>query len=211
MKGKPVILLGAGGHAEVLLDILLEQDVEVLGFAEKAGADRPANIYGVSVIGSDSDVERYSPEAIELVNGVGSVGSTALRQRIYEKFKRNGYSFRQVIHPSAVISRRAELGEGVQIMAGAVVNIGACVGDNSIINTNASVDHDCVIGAHVHIAPGVTLSGGVTVGGGSHIGTDAAIVQGVHLGTNVIVGAGALVLKDVRDGAAVCGVPAGDM
>lgn len=208
MKEKPVILLGAGGHAKVLLDVLLEQNIEVLGITEKDGANLPSDVYGVPVIGNDSDVQQYPPDKVELVNGIGSIGSTALRQKVYERFKRQGYSFLKVIHPRAVISRRAELGEGVQIMAGAVVNIGTRIRENSIINTNASVDHDCDIGAHVHIAPGVTLSGGVTVGDGSHIGTGASVVQGVEIGVNVIVGAGAVVVNDIEAGKTVCGIPA---
>lgn len=208
MKGKPVILLGAGGHAKVLLDILLDKNIEILGIAEKGGADLPSDVYGVPVIGNDSDVQQYPPDKVGLVNGIGSIGSTALRLKIYEKFKRQGYSFTQVIHPRAVVSRRAELGEGVQIMAGAVINIGTCIQENSIINTNASVDHDCDIGAHVHIAPGVTLSGGVTVGDGSHIGTGASVVQGIEIGTNVVVGAGAVVVNNIEAGRKVCGVPA---
>lgn len=208
MKEKPVILLGAGGHAKVLLDILLEQNIEVLGIAEKDGADLPSDVYGVPVIGNDSDVQQYPPDKVELVNGIGSIGSTVLRQKVYERFKRQGYRFPQVIHPRAVVSRRAELGEGVQIMAGAVVNIGTRIQGNSIINTNASVDHDCDIGAHVHIAPGVTLSGGVTVGDGSHIGTGVSVVQGIEIGANVIVGAGAVVVNNIEAGRKVCGVPA---
>lgn len=197
MQEKSIILLGAGGHAKVLLDILLEQNAKIIGIAEKDGADRPSDLYGVPVIGSDSDIGSYLSDEIELVNGIGSVGSTALRQKIYEKFKRYGYCFRQVIHPQAVISRRAELGEGVQVMAGAVVNIGTRVKENSIINTNASIDHDCIIGAHVHIAPGVTISGGVTVGDGSHIGTGAAVVQGIEIGKHVLIEAGGIAVKSV--------------
>lgn len=208
MKEKPVILLGAGGHAKVLLDILLEKNIEVLGIAEKDGTDLPSGLYGVPVIGSDSDVQQYPPDKVELVNGIGSVGSTALRQKVYERFKRQGYRFTQVIHPRAVVSIRAELGEGVQIMAGAVVNIGTRIKEDSIINTNASVDHDCLIGAHVHIAPGVTLSGGVTVGEGSHIGTGASVMQGIEIGANVIVGAGAVVIDNIETGKTICGVPA---
>lgn len=208
MKNKPVILLGAGGHAKVLLDILLEQNVEILGIVEKEGTDKLTDLCGVHVIGNDSDILRYSSAEIELVNGIGSVGSTALRQKIYEYFNRQGYRFRQVIHPNAIISQRADLGEGVQIMAGAVVNIGTRVGEDTLINTNVSVDHDCLIGAHVHIAPGATLSGGVTVSDGSHIGTGASVVQGIEIGANVIVGAGAVVVNNVAAGRTVCGVPA---
>lgn len=199
MSGKPIILLGAGGHAKVLLDILLEQNAKILGIAEKDGADRPQDLCGVPVIGSDSDIGKYAPDEIELVNGIGSVSSAALRQSVYEKCKKRGYRFRQVIHPQAIISRRAELGEGVQVMAGAVINIGTRIRENSIINTNASVDHDCEIGAHVHIAPGVTLSGGVVVGDGSHIGTGAAVVQGIVMGHHSFVEAGGIVMRNLGE------------
>ena len=210
MDEKPIILLGAGGHAKVLLDILLDQGVPVLGISEKTDADigMMTGLFGIPVIGSDADVLRYLPEEIELVNGIGSTVSTEHRRNIYKKFKEKGYCFRQVIHPTAIISKRAELAEGVQVMAGAVIHIGAQIGENSIVNTKASVDHDCVIGAHVHIAPGVTLSGGVIVGDESHIGTGATVVQGVHIDKNVTVGAGAVVVCDLNTQKTFCGVPA---
>lgn len=208
MKEKPVIILGAGGHAKVLLDILLEQNATILGFVEKNGVNRPADLCGVPVIGNDSGIDRYTPYEIELVNGIGSIGSTELRQKVYEKFKQQGYCFRQVIHSNAYISSRAELGEGVQILAGAIVNIGTRIGENSIINTKASLDHDCIVGAHVHIAPGVTLSGGVIVGDSSHIGTGATAIQGVSIGAGAIVGAGAVVVDNLTEGKMFRGVPA---
>lgn len=197
MEGKPVILLGAGGHAKVLLDILMEQETEIVGVIDKEVPERSADLYGIPVIGGDSDVQSYSPDEIELVNGIGSIGDTALRQKLYEKFKHQGYRFRQVIHPSAVVSPRATLEDGVQVMAGAVVNIGTRVKENSIINTNASIDHDCIIGAHVHIAPGVTISGGVTVGDGSHIGTGATVVQGIEIGKHAFIEAGGIAVKPI--------------
>ena len=160
------------------------------------------------IIGDDSAISAYSNDAVELVNGLGSVGDTALRASIYYKFKKLGYGFRQVIHPVAIIASDCILGEGVQVMAGAVVNTGTKIAENSIINTGAVVDHDCVIGSHVHIAPGATLSGGVQLGDGSHIGTGATVIQGISIGRNALVGAGAVVLKDVPPGAKVVGVPA---
>ena len=120
---------------------------------------------------------------MELVNGLGSVGNTELRAGIYYKFKKLGYSFCQVIHPTAILAKDCILGEGVQVMAGVVVNTGTRIAADSIINTGAVVDHDCVIGSHVHIAPGATLSGGVHVGDGSHIGTGATVIQGVSIGS----------------------------
>lgn len=204
---KPVIIIGAGGHAKVLFDSLRLLGVEILGMFDKCPT--PVGMAGnLPIIGDDSAISAYSSDAVELVNGLGSVGDTALRAGIYYKFKKLGYSFRQVIHPTAIIASDCILGEGVQVMAGAVVNTGTKIAEDSIINTGAVVDHDCVIGSHVHVAPGATLSGGVHVGDGSHIGAGATIIQGVSIGRNTLVGAGTVVLKDVPTGAKVVGVPA---
>lgn len=199
MNEKSVIIIGAGGHAKVLLDILLDTDAKVLGFLDSDASLRGTEIFGIPVLGMDDEIARYSPLEVELVNGIGSVGVVTLRRKIFDKFKDMGFRFRQVIHPSAIISNRATLGEGVQIMAGAVINIGTCIGDDSIINTKASVDHDCNIGRHVHIAPGCTLCGGVSVGDGTMIGTGSSVIQGISIGKRCLVGAGSNVFHFVPD------------
>lgn len=204
---RPVIIIGAGDHARVLLDILLDQGTEVAGLADKSIPEETV-IYGVPVIVDDNEVLKYSPDEINLVNGIGSVGSTVLRASVFRFFKEKGYAFASVIHPSAVISRRAELREGVQVLAGAVVGPDAVIGEDCIINTNASIDHGCVIGRDCHIAPGCTLSGCVAVGEGTHIGTGSSVIQGIKIGVNVLVGAGSVVIRNIGDNARVYGVPA---
>ena len=166
------------------------------------------SLLGIPILGTDKDIRHYNRKKIELVNGIGSVGVATLRRSVYEKFKAQGFHFRQVIHPSAVISRRAVLEEGVQVMAGAVINIGSRIGEDTIINTRSSVDHDCRIGKHVHIAPGVTLSGGVSVGDETLIGTGSSAIQGIRIGEGSLVGAGSVVIHDVSDHVVMYGVPA---
>jgi UDP-perosamine 4-acetyltransferase len=203
----PVIVLGAGGHAKVLVDTLLRLKADIVGLVDTA-PDGPRSLLGVPVVGGEETVRRYRPEEIRLVNGLGSVGSTAKRAGIYQKFQGQGYRFATVVHPAAIVGREVTLADGVQIMAGAIVQPGCTLGENTIVNTGARLDHDCRVGAHVHIAPGATLSGGVTVDDGAHIGTGATVIQGLSLGANCIVGAGAAVLKDVAPNATVAGVPA---
>ena len=204
---KPVIVIGGGDHAKVLLDILLGQDIPVAGIVD-TGLPAGSEVYGVPVIGGDEAVLHHAPDEVKLVNGIGSTGSTALRTKVYDRFKMQGYSFAMVIHPSAIISGRARLCEGVQVLAGAVINTDAVIGADSIVNTNASVDHGCTIGENVHIAPGCTLSGCVAVGSGTHIGTGSSVIQGITIGSNVLIGAGSVVLDDIEDNAKVYGVPA---
>jgi len=204
----PVIILGAGGHAKVLIDALRVQSAELLGIADADPDKKGQMLLGVPVLGGDDEVMKYPAEKIKLVSGIGSVRVNPLRRKLFEYFKSEGYQFASVTHPSAIIARDVVLSEGVQIMAGAVIQAGCHVGINAIINTGAVVDHDCSIGDHAHIAPGVTLSGGVVVGENAHVGTGATVIQGVRIGRNSLVAAGAVVIHDVAEGATVSGVPA---
>ena len=204
---KPIIITGAGDHARVLLDNLLENDFKVIGLTDK-NIKKGTLVYGVPVIGDDNSVLEYNPQEITLVNGIGSTKDLNLRSKVYNFFKNNGYTFSSVIHPSAVVSRRATLGEGVQILAGVVINTEAQIEENSIINTNSTIEHDCHIGKNCHVAPGCTLSGGVFVNDNTHIGTGSSIIQGINIGKDVLVGAGSVVIKDIEDNSKVYGVPA---
>lgn len=206
-NSKPVIIIGAGDHAKVLLDILLEQNVTVIGLTDKS-ISKGTCIYGVPVIGDDSEILKYKTDEIELVNGIGSVGNTSIRQKVFSSLKEKGYFFRSVIHKASIVSKRAKLGEGVQLLAGAIVNIEAEIDDNTIINTKASIDHGCVIGKHCHIAPGCSFSGCVRIGDCTHIGTGTSIIQGINIGKNVLIGAGSVVINDVSDNEKAFGVPA---
>ncbi len=202
----PLIIIGGGGHAKVLASALLLQHRSVLGFVDRNPLLPP--LLGIAHLGDEDVLFRYPPDQLRLVNGVGSIDSTAARRMLYEKFQKRQYVFETVIHPSAIIAPEVHIEDGVQVMAGTVVQPGSRIGANVILNTGARVDHDCSIEAHVHIAPGVTLSGNVHIGEGAHIGTGASIIQGITVGAASIVGAGAVVVTDVPEGITVVGVPA---
>lgn len=204
----PIIVLGSGGNAKVVLDVLLLLQKNVLGLTTEDRSMIDTTYCGFPVLGSDEVLARYSPSEIRLVNALGSVKSMKERKMLFEKFKALGFHFEQVVHPMAVVARDTFLGEGAQVMAGAVIQPGSRIGDNTIINTRASVDHDCGIGRHAHIAPGCTLSGGVIVGDETHVGAGATVVQGIKIGTRCLVAAGAVVIRDIDDGHRVAGVPA---
>lgn len=205
---RPILVLGAGGHASVIIDILMSQGRKIIGLVDPDVNKHGKEILGVPVLGDDFVVEQYLPENVYLVNGVGSIGSTALRKKLFIKFKKLGYAFVSVVHDGAIVSPNALLSEGVQIFAGAVVQTGVVVRENCIVNTKASVDHDCDIEPHAHVSPGVTLCAEVAIGEGTHVGAGATIIQGVHIGKNSVIGAGSLVLKSQEGNKLIFGVPA---
>jgi len=204
----PVIILGGGGHAKVLIETLRASGVTMLGITDADRTKQGHAVTGVTVLGDDSVIAQYGTDEVLLVNGIGSVGVPHARRAVFDAFKAKGYSFASVIHPSAVIAADVALAEGAQVMAGAVIQPCCSIGRNSIVNTCAVVDHDCVVGDHVHLSPGAVVAGSVRIGSGTHVGAGATVIQGIAVGSGCLVAAGAVVVADVPDGRTVRGVPA---
>lgn len=194
---KPVILLGAGGHAKVLIGMLRRLRVEVLGVADPrlAAGDQ---WLGCPVLGNDDAVLSHDSQAIELVNGIGSLPrDSGLRSRLFQRFVERGYRFKTVVDAAAWLADDAQLAQGVQVMAGVIIQTGTIIAKNCIVNSGAIVEHDGRIGRDCHIAPGATLCGGVELGDSVHVGAGAVIIQGVTVGSHSVIGAGAIVTRDV--------------
>ncbi|MFA7254795.1 MAG: acetyltransferase [Candidatus Omnitrophota bacterium] len=194
----PVIVLGAGGHARVLLDVLRLCKVKVLGVTDAQPSHVDKRKLQTPVLGTDKAVLAYSPKKVLLVNGLGSVSVTPKRAEIFKYFKDLGYHFAKAIHPSAIVAKDVQLGEGVQVMAGSVIQTGCKIGNNTIINTRVSIDHDCNIGSHVHIAPGAVLSGGISIGEGCHLGPCSVVIQGISIAPRSFIRAQLLVHRRVK-------------
>lgn len=204
-----LIVLGAGGHAKVLIDCLLQlPHIDIIGILDADVRLIGQEIMGVRVLGNDDLLKAYSPYQVQLVNGLGSIDIPQKRRSIYDKAKANGFHFFSVIHPTATIAQSVLLGEGVQVMAGCIIQAGSQVGANALINTRTTIDHDCHIHAHVHLAPGVILSGHVEVEEQSHVGTGAIVLQNIKIGRQCLIGAGAVVIRPVVAHHRIAGVPA---
>lgn len=210
MSSTPLIMIGTGGHARVLIEALQLRGAQILGALDNDSARHGGEVLGVPILGSDAVLSQYAPGQVELVCGVGSVAPGPLREAIHRRWCEQGYQFEGVIHPSAVVARDTQraLPKDVQVMAGVVIQPGVRVGHNVILNTGCLIDHDCEIGDHAHVSPGATLSGAVRVGRGAHVGAGATIVQGVEIGEAAFVVAGAVVTKAVAARTRVAGVPA---
>lgn len=203
-----VVGVGAGGHAKVVLDI-----VRLMGVYQVIGLLDPycvGSIVGnVPVLGDDELLPHLRAEGVEFAFiGVGAVGDNTRRIKLFEKVQSAGFTVINAIHPAAVFAQGIQLGQGVTMMAGSIMNSDIQIGDNVIINTGAIVEHDCIIAAHAHISTGAILCGGVYIGKGAHVGAGATVRQGITIGDNALVGAGAVVVKDVEPSTIVVGVPA---
>ena len=198
----PLLILGAGGHAKVLLEALFQEQHKIIGVATPH-LDSGTDYLGVNVLGSDEAVFEYDIQEVLLINGVGSVPGKHLRWDLSVTMRERGYRFGSVIHPNSTIANDVLFADGVQLMAGTIIQPGCKIGQDSIINTGSQVDHDSIIGDQCHIAPGVTLSGDVQVGNNVHIGTGAQVIQGIQIGDNAVIAAGTTVYKDVPSGTLV--------
>lgn len=193
---KPVILLGGGGHAKVVGDLLALLGAEVIGILTPD--EKPGEVcFGIEVLGGDKTVKEYSPADIVLVNGIGQLPEKDIRNNVASKLRQQGYSFATLVHPGATIGSDVELAEGVQVMAGAVIQSGTRILQDTIINTGAIVDHDCRVGRNCHVAPGAVCCGQVCVSDNVFIGAGATITHNVTIGERSVVAAGATVYRDV--------------
>ena len=189
-----VVVLGGGGHAHVVIEILQEMgDIELVGVLHAEAND----VLGVPRLGSDDDLPMLAGHSI--TGAIAAVGDNQIRRTFFDRILASGLTPINAIHPSAVISRSTSLGRGLVIMPQAVINAMCRIGDNVIVNTAVTIDHHGSIGSHVHIAPGCHIAGGVTVDDLTLLGVGATVVPGVRIGARVFVGAGLTVTRDLPD------------
>ena len=192
-----VYLFGASGHGKVIKDILNANGVKVKAFVD----DNP----DVKECGGRPVVH----DAAGLSPMIVSIGVNKVRKMIVERLRSGNpmIRFATAIHPSAVISPSAKIGEGSVVMAGAVVNADAVIGKHCIVNTGATIDHDCVVEDYCHVAPGAHVCGGTQIGEGAWIGVGTSIIQCLNIGKNCMIGAGSVVVRDIPDDVTAFGNP----
>lgn len=195
---KPLVIIGAGGHAAVLAEILMTRGRKIVAVVSPNVITDNSPLAGINRIKTDEALlSAYLPEQVELVNGMGTTPGNDLHFQLFNYFSEHGYHFESVISPDAIVSKYARLADGVQIMSGAIVQTNASISMNCIINSGAIIEHDCYIGAHNHIAPNATLSGGVITETHVHVGTGANVIQSLKIGEQAVIGAGCTVVRDV--------------
>ncbi|WP_130734308.1 acetyltransferase [Flavobacterium sp. J27] len=189
-------VFGASGHAKVVLDILIFNQINVTAIVD----DDPKfeTLFDIPVIKTKA-FSVFNPSKFII-----AIGNNVVRKEIVAK---NAFHYLKAIHNDAAISSFSSIGEGSVVMAKAVINADAKIGKHCIINSGSVIEHDCVLSDYVHVSPNASLAGNVTVGEGVHIGIGASVIQGVTIGKWATIGAGAVIIADVPDFAVVVGNP----
>jgi sugar O-acyltransferase (sialic acid O-acetyltransferase NeuD family) len=216
MASAELVLIGGGGHALVVLEAARAAGLSVRGFFDDDDACPLASLAerlgGIGAITHSDETERLgAPGALGSMSdlpapAILALGGLASRRHMIERLA--SAAWERVVHPSAIVSPTASIGEGVYIGAGAVVNARATVGDHAIINTGAIVEHDCELGENAHVAPRTVLGGGAAVGRDTLIGIGATVLPRVRIGAHCVLAAGGAAVHDIPDKTTAVGSPA---
>lgn len=198
------LIIGAGGHGKVIADMMLVQGMPLMGYLDDDPIHLGQQVLGLPVVGRVEQWRDFDPGGLVI-----GIGDNVVRRDIMQGLSPEANSlWITVVHPRATVAGSARLGTGTVVVAGAVINPKVVIGQHTIINTGATVDHDCVIGDFVHIAPGANLAGDVHVEEGAFLGIGCCVIPGCKIGAWAVVGAGAVVVRDVPPGVTAKGVPA---
>lgn len=156
-------------------------------------------IMGVDVIPRSE----FNPEKYEVVV---AVGDPLHRQKIVETLPANTV-FTRIIHPSALVSKWVEIGEGSIVTAGVIITCGIKIGKHAHLNLHTSIGHDTVIGDFFTTAPGSRVSGNCNIADNVYLGTNTSIKQGITVTSNVTIGMGGIVIKDIIEEGVYVGNP----
>ena len=212
-QSRKLLLLGSGGHYQSVTDSLLSLSIyDEIGIVSKNGTElsdlNNSKLLGLFEVGKEENLTQLFQNGYkEAFITVGSIGNPATRRRLYQILKQIGFYIPNIIDRSAVVSVRAELGEGIYVGKNAVINAYSIIGNCAIINTASVIEHSCYVGDFVHVAPGSTLCGEVIIAEGTHIGAGSVIKQGVHIGSESMIGMGSIVLHDIEGSVVAYGNP----
>ncbi len=204
-----LIVVGGGEHARVVIDAARSRPGawNVVGFADPKPCEETARRLRVQWLGSDEDVLARYGNAWFII-GVGAIGVSETRPAVAARYDRAGVRWATVVHSAAWVSESAQLGRGAVVLAGAVVNSGARIGDHCVVNTGAIIEHDVILGAFSQAGPGAAIGGGARVGERCYLGLGCRVRDHVCIGSGSIVGMGAVVVSSVAEGSVMVGIPA---
>ena len=195
---KKIFLIGSGGHAKNLINIINENNQNIHGIISNK-LEKNTKVYNIDVIGNDDDLLSYNCSEILLVNGIGFTPKSNARNEFSKKMRKKGYMFLTVIDKNAMVAKNSTLMDGVQIMKGVIIQTNTQIGEDTIINTGSIVEHDCKIASDCHLSPGVVCNGNVTINKRSFVGSGSTIINNITIGKDCFIAAGSIVYEDIKD------------
>ena len=201
MATDPVYIIGAGGHAKVVIASLYANSIVCAGVFDDDSSLWGQKILDIPILGAVEELRDVSS-----VTAVNAIGNNSTRRVICERFR--NINWLTLIHPHTWIHSSVKIGCGTVVFAGSIIQPDTIIGKHTIINTSASVDHDCVIGDFCHIAPGCHIAGGVKIGNEVFLGIATAVIPCVSIVSNTVIGAGATVIENIDNAGVYVGTPA---
>lgn len=193
---KRLIIIGAGGHSNVVEDIARLNGYKNIYFLADGDSKK--------AIGGTDEFHKYINKSDFIV----AIGNAEARKRFQTNLENHGANIISLFHPNSVIAKDVKIGKGTVVVAGAIINANSIIGKGVIVNTNSSVDHDCLVDDFTHIAPGAKICGNVCVGESTWIGAGATVINNKNICSNCMIGAGATVVKDIASAGTYIGIPA---
>lgn len=203
------IMIGAGGHAKCLIDILLRQDeYELVGIIGRED-EQIDELLGFPVFKGDAYLQEFWNQGVRNISiGIGGYRNNSNRKNIYLKLKALGFQLINLVDPTAVIAKGVTLGDGVVIFPGVFTNPDVRIGSNVVIYHGSAICHDSVVNDHVLISAGVTIGASCSIGEGTLFALGSTTVSGIRIGADILVAAGAVVTCDILEPGTYLGIPA---
>lgn len=194
-----ILIIGAGGHSKVIIDIIRELgNYNIIGIYDD---NKTGYFSGIKIIGKIAEINNKKSEYFII-----GIGNDKIRKKIAEEY--NQLKWATLIHPKTIIAKTAIIKEGTVICAGAIIQTEVEVGKHCIINTNCNIDHESIIGDYCSICPSSTICGQVKVGESSFVGANSTIIQSIEIGKECIIGAGSVVIRNIPNNSKAVGNPA---
>ena len=196
---KKILIIGAGGHARSLIDVIeTTKKFKIVGLINN-GKSKKKIFDKYKILGSDFQINKMKKYSKLVAIGIGQIKDPKKRIYAYELLKKFSFKMPTICSPKSYVSKYSLLEEGTVIFHGAIINAGAYIGKNTIINTRAIIEHDVKIGNHCHVATNTTLNGGVVLGKNSFVGSNAVIKENIKIGNNCIIAANTFLKKNLSD------------
>jgi sugar O-acyltransferase (sialic acid O-acetyltransferase NeuD family) len=201
---KKIIIIGSGGHSRVVIDTLETLGSNIFGIIDINYKGQKEKIFNYKIIGDMTIIDNLNPKNYNIILAIGDNNK---REKYFSELLYKGFTIPTIIHPTAILSKKIIIGNGVFINSGVILNAGVEIADNTIINTGSIIEHEVNIKQNSHICPGVKIGGRATVGKNTFIGIGSSIKDYIKIGDNVKVGAGSVIIDNIKKGLTVVGVP----